>query len=342
MIDKIRLIVEDANVPENMNGLFTFYKGKNKKNEVKIYKCFLEFEEHSEINNILVEDLEDEEQESVLKQYRINLTWFENKKLGKTRLRIDGNLRKWYYGINSSRDLSKKAFIDCIKILAEKIEMEENKLWNAKVTKLETGVTLKLKKKHRGIVNCIFDYKAFHKNTFGETGVEFKSENYDVIFYDHLRRVYNQKEKLERTYKKLAKNNFLFRYEIQSHKVSGTDMFKGKLDTLLRLKSNWKYIGENLLKTLNTVTFVNIVSPEIYSGIKGGTKKQMSKYLIYKGIKSIGIENFRILVEQMNPKKRSKYKKDFLNLYEQFLDIEKENYEVIFTQKVTGKIQSLN
>lgn len=342
MVDKIRIIVEDVDLPIDLKGLYTFYRNQSKKNGIIIHKCFLELEEHKELNKVLVEDLEEEEQEKVLKKYRINLTWFENKGLGKIRLRIDGNLRKWYYGLDSSRDLSKKAFVDCIRLLSDKIGVEENKLWNATVTKLETGVTLKLKEKHRGIVNCIFDYKAFHKNTFDNTGVEFKSENYDVIFYDHLRRVYNQKDKRERLYKKLAKNNFLFRYEIQSHKVSGTDMFKRKLDTLLRIRSNWKYIGENLIKTLNTVTFVNVVSPEIYSGIKGGTKKQMSKYLTYQGIKGIGIENFRILVEQMNPKKRSQYKKEFLKLYEEFLEIEKEDYEVVFTQKVAGKIQSLN
>lgn len=342
MVDKIRMIIEDVELPSNLKGLYTFYRNQSENNGIVIHKCFLELEKHKELNKALVDDLEEEKQEEVLKKYRINLTWFENKKIGRIRLKIDGNLRKWYYGLDSSRDLSKKAFVDCIRLLSSKIEVEENKLWNATVTKLETGVTLKLKEKHRGIVNCIFDYKAFDKNIFNTTGVEFKGENYDVIFYDHLRRIYNQKDKREKLYKKIAKNNFLFRYEIQSHKVSGTTMFKNKLNTLLRIKSNWKYIGENLLKTLDIVIFVNILSPEIYSEIKGGTKKQMTKYLIYQGIKKIGVENFRILVEQMNPKKRSQYKKEFLKLYEEFLDVEKKNYEVIFTQKVINKIQSLN
>ena len=237
--------------------------------------------------------------------------------------------------------MNKKDFIEVVRFLANDIGISENKLWNAKVTKLETGVTIKLRDEHRAIFNCIFGYKAFRKNIYDNTGVEFKGENYDLIFYDMLRNIFNKKDKLERSYRKLSKNNFFLRYEIQGHKVSGMDMFKNKSNTLLKLKSNWKYLGQNLLDTLDKVEFVDVISPDTYMDIKGGTKKQMSHYLIYKGIKKIGLENVRQLIEQMNPKKRAEYKKDFIKIYEEHLVKDRRNYEVIFRQKVEKKLSSL-
>lgn len=336
MYDKLKLSLDKIALSEQAFSSFTLFGRAKKNNKIEVYKRY--------INNVSVkQDYEQPDAEHTSSEkYRIVLTLLRDNEYNKSKLLVEGNLRKWYYGKHNIRDLNKKDFCLSVRMLAKTIGIEENLLWNASVTKLETGVTLKLKEEHRGIVNCIFDYKAFRKNTYDNSGVEFKGENYDVIFYDMLRRVFNQKNKLERTYKKLTKKNFLFRYEIQGHKVSGMDMFKGKANTLLKLKTNWKYIGTNLINTLNQVKFVNTISPMIYLDIKGGNKTQMTNYLTYKGIESIGLENFRQLIEQMNPKKRSEYKKAFLLIHDEHLRKDKENYKSVFTRKLQDKIDSLN
>lgn len=134
---------------------------------------------------------------------------------------IIGSIRKWYFGINSRQDLSLKKYKKCIRALAKIAGVPVIQIWDATVTQLEIGVTPLLKPKDRSIFHCIYDYKNMPKNIFDKNGVEFKSSNYDVIFYDMLRRMYNRKDKKQELYKKIAKNNFLLRYEIQAHKVSG-------------------------------------------------------------------------------------------------------------------------
>ena len=164
-----------------------------------------------------------------------------------------------------------------------------------------------MKDEEKGVLCCIFDYIASRKNTYSDSGVEFKSSNYDVIFYDVLRRIYNRKGKKQSQLKKIAKNNFLFRYEIQCHKISGTPMFENKLNTLLKIYDSWDYIGENLLKTFCAVKFVNVLSPEISVELKESTLKTMKNYLVYQGMKKIGLENVRVLTGKMKKEKRISY-----------------------------------
>jgi len=276
-----------------------------------------------------------------LDKYKLSVIINENTSLNKSQLIIDGSIRKWFTGADSTRDLTRKEFVKCINRIAQLVGLDDKSIWDAKVTQLETGVTLKFKPKYRGIINCIFDYKSFVKNTFDRYGVEFKSSNYDLIFYDQLRRVYNKKGKKQRIYNKLDKKIFVLRYEIQSHKVSGTPMFEGELDTLYKIKNNWKYIGENLIKTLEKVEIKDILSPEIFIDLINGAKTEMNKYLMYEGIKEIGVENLRTLLSQIKNKKRSEYKKYYLELFDNYQEIEKENYEVILRQKLKKRIKQL-
>ena len=67
----------------------------------------------------------------------------------------------------------------------------------------------------------------------------------------------------------------------------------------------------------------------------------MSEFLIYKGIKAIGIEKTRLLIETLNPKKRTDCRKKYNEIYEKHLIEDRRNYEDIFRQKVAKKVKSI-
>ncbi|MEO2059825.1 MAG: hypothetical protein ABGW76_07070 [Mesonia sp.] len=322
MIDKTKLILENVDLFPNKELGYHTYGNRRRNKDVNSYRRFI--------------SLSDEKN-----AYELEIHLNHNIRFDKKQLVVDGNLRKWYFGKDSRQDFTKKKFLQCINLLSNKIGIDDASLYNAKVTKLETGVILRLKQKERAIINSIFGYKGFDKNTYDKYGVEFKSSNYDVIFYDHLRRVYNQKGKRQSNFGKITNKNFLFRYEIQSHKMSGTPMFKEKLNTLLKVRNNWDYIGQNLIKTLGDVEFVKVISPETYVSIKNGGKKEMTKYLTFKGMEAIGIENFRVLLEQMTNKHKSEFKKDFVTLYNSFLEAEKMDYKKFLIRKLKKRVKAL-
>ncbi len=318
MIDKIKFCVNDFKISKEDLKSFRNY-GKAKANEnIEVYVKYL-------ANN----------------NHKLALKLAYDLRFNNHRLYIEGSLRKWYYGKHNIQDFNFKDFTECIYLLSKSLNIETNKLWNSKVTKLETGITLRFKKEDEGIVFCISRYKRFKKNIYETKGVKFKGKNYNLIFYDKMREIYNDKEKLERNYRKITKNNFLFRYEIQGQKVSGMDMFKSKANTLLKVKNNWKYLGQNLISTLDTVEFIDVISPQMYMNLKGGSITEISEFLIYKGMKSINIENTRMLIEELNPKKRSDCRKKVKRIYEKHLDQEKRNYEAIFRQTVEKKVISI-
>ena len=342
MIDKIKIMLENTYIADEKRMGYKQYKAVKKPNTfVNVKYIPLDKNKHDSF----FEDNENEEDDiksiKEIKEHRIKIILIDYLDENKTKLIIEGSIRKWHFGIDRTQDLKKSEFIYCIDKIAQEIGIEDKSLWNATVTQLETGVTIRMKDEHRGIVNCIFDYQAFQKNTFGQFGVEFSGANYDVIFYDQIRRIYNRSDKKERQYKKLTENNFFLRYEIQGHKVSGMEMFRNNFDTLLKIRSNWKSVAENLVLTLEEVKFVNVISPDLYVELKQGEKKQMTNYLTFKGLQSIGLENFRILLQQMKSRKKSTFKGDFIELYEQFSEKDKKEYKKIFTRKLEQKLNSL-
>ncbi|WP_044402045.1 hypothetical protein [Lacinutrix sp. Hel_I_90] len=323
MIDKIKFLLRNYPVNEEMRNSYRKF-GKSRFNpEINVLVKYLTREENLCKKN---------------KKHSLKLTLAYDTKHGNHKLYIEGSIRKWYYGKYNIRDFNYKDFCQCISLLSKRLEIEENILWNAEITKLETGVTIRFTKEFEGIALCVSRYKNFKKNTYEDKGVKFKGKNYHVIFYDKIREIYNDKDKLERSYDKITKNNFLFRYEIQGHKVSGMKMFKNKVDTLLKVKNNWKYLGDNLIMTLDKVEFIDVISPEAYINLRGGAITEMSEFLIYKGIKAIGIEKTRLLIETLNPKKRTKCRKKYNGIYEKHLIEDRQNYEDIFRQKLLEKL----
>ena len=341
MIDKIVINLKNVVIPEEKRKGYKSFKAVSKPNTfVRVKYIALSKQKQSEFYDDILHIEDEIETLKEIDKHRVKVMLIDYLNKGTTTLIVEGSIRKWYFGKDRTQDFKRKEFIHAIDSLAYEIGIEDKSIWNAKVTQLETGLTIRMKDKHRGIISCIFDYKNFKKHTFDEYGVEFSGANYDVIFYDQIRKIYNRKEKKEKTHDKVTKNNFFLRYEIQGHKVSGMDMFNPRLNTLLKIRSNWKYIGENLLNTLNTVMFVNIIDPETYVEVKNGEKKSLSKFLVLKGLQFIGLENFRILVKQMKSKKKPDFKKYFIKVYEDFENKKKENYKDIFTEKLIKKINS--
>lgn len=326
MVDKIKFLVTNYPVEEDM---------------LKSYKRFGSSRFNPEIFVFIKYLTRDEDLGKKNKKHSLKLILAYDTKFGNHKLYVEGSIRKWYYGKYNIRDFNYKDFCHCISLLSKKLGIEENILWNAEITKLETGVTIRFTKEFEGIALCVSRYKNFKKNTYEDKGVKFKGKNYHVIFYDKIREIYNDKDKLERSYDKITKNNFLFRYEIQGHKVSGMKMFNKKVDTLLKLKNNWKYLGDNLIKTLDKVEFIDIISPEAYINIRGGAITEMSEFLIYKGMKSISVEKTRLLIETLNPKKKTNCRKKYNEIYEKHLIEDRRNYEDIFRQIVAKKVKSI-
>ncbi len=343
MIDNIKIIIDNVDIDEkNFIKRFKHFHRSTYKRQEKYY-----------FSGFITPDLEGLEEDLFNDNFakddkpRLKIKLKKDIELDNFTLSIQGSIRKWFYGVRSSQDFTKKKFSKCINDLANLIGIKENEIWRGKITKIETGITLRLKDKHRGMIHDIFKYKNARKNTFSDIGVEFKSANYDVIFYDLVERIFNKGSKgkgknKKSTKKKINKNNFLFRYEIQSHKVSGTKMFQDKLNTVYNIERNWDYIGKNLLDTIEEVVFLKNVSIEDYTILKEGTLKTIKEYLIIMGIKKITPTITSNLISKMSNRKKGEFKKNIFQIYEKYEQKTKTDNKIIFVQELKRRIAKLS
>lgn len=173
--------------------------------------------------------------------------------------------------------------------------MEKGNLWEAKVTKIEIGVTTglsqfrRLSAIDRNFLLCISNHKDLGEGAvYPNETVKFKGGKYSVIFYDKNTEIFSERGKKRKIGNKINRYFFSLRYEIQINKVSNVKLFEGKINTLTKVKEHWAEIGKELTESLNKTRYVNVISEEQIKTLDNCNKKEMEEYLIYKGMEAVG------------------------------------------------------
>lgn len=264
---------------------------------------------------------------------------------------IHRNLRKEIYGEARADDLNYGKFKKAIDKYSSMFGIEESRMLKARVTKIELGVTLRLKKNMEAIIPCFVSCQNLpEKVMYGNTGVSFIGENYSVSFYDKLKRILDNKETLKNQKRrsinepKLRKNYFWLRYEIKIEKVSGFNFgnYKESISTIKKVLDNWNLHADMLYKMIGNVEFVDFLSPEIEVDLKGKSHGALDKLLMFHGINYIGKEKFFTqFIPLLNYSKQSFYRNHYKEHYENFVQKSQNGYYGILDNAIIKKLKSL-
>jgi len=267
---------------------------------------------------------------NVKRPFRLKLMLYYDDVKDEFTIGFNGSIRKWYFGSNTRKDLNYSEFLDCIKLLSIKIGLREIDLWKAKITQLESGITLLLKSYLKGIMNCLAKYRNFSRE-IEKTTLYFKGKrnkdgmdsNYKIKCYEkNLEMNKNNKSFFDNPIKMNVLKKFLFlRTELDVKKVSGVNFFKEKANTLEKIKNNWNEINLELIKRFEAIQFVDLISEEKVIDVTILGKRDYKKYMQFENIKKNGfyeeLEKFELT--NLDTNKTKKLKAYFKN-YEMFLD----------------------
>lgn len=112
--------------------------------------------------------------------------------------------------------------------------------------------------------------------------------------------------------------------KIKSVKQFNQRDFKGKIESLEKLKNGFRDVADSLYKLSMDITFVDVISPEIsrkmiQSQLKGKGKKEFDDYLIYLGLKEYGIVKFvNFVTPLLNTSIKLSYIKSLEKLYNSY------------------------
>lgn len=258
------------------------------------------------------------------------------------RVVITNSIRKWFFNTEVIGDFNKVEFEECLNLISGKLYVSFDILLNAKVTKVEYGANLSFRDQYRCFYACIYSHFDLKKKCiYGDETIEFKGENRSVIFYD---KVTEQKGKTfkAKNQKKLNDVILLLRYEIKVSKMSGAPE-KPLMSYLSDILKNWDKVADLWYKELDKITFVNDMNPKVYDYLKDAKIKPIKDYLIYLGMKNLGLENWRlILSDRVYTKIRKSTIDSQLKIYEEFNSmIQEEDFEKLFRVKVQEKVEKL-
>lgn len=348
MVDRIKFSVDNASLgPDILEKMF--YPGRKKKNGNTVYQY----------QNNYVNDEDDDDTEK-LKYQRYLFIQYKvyadpkplpgNSYLTRNELIIHTNLRKDQFGQGTVKDLRFIDFEEVIRKKVGKFGISEKMFWNARVTKLELGVTLQLKSKMKGFLSCLDNFNGItHKNIYGDDGISYVGENYSVSLYNKLEKMWKNKELFPNTSnkkkskEKVSRKNYLLRFELKIEKVSGfyRSSFRGKIDRLKDIRDNWNYLGKALLDLYADINYIDILSPEVEDTINGQELKPMDKFLKYQGIKAIGEDKFFNQILPLMKGGGTKFRKAYHNLINEYRKKYSLDYQVEFSEKLESRIQSL-
>lgn len=312
----------------------------------------------NEIYKFSINDSENEFSDYSFKNLFITYSRAFGEKEGK--LTIHQNIRKNYInykGLNVFKDLNYQDFVEIINLYANEFEIPREIFWKASITQLELGVNLKFKMHISSIISSFSQLKRVQKRFLVDnSALYFKAKKFEIVAYDKLDRASEQKEvfpkaskiKRKKLVNKISKNNSILRFELKIKSVKQFNQrdFKGKIESLEKLKNGFRDVADSLYKLSMDITFVDVISPEIsrkmiQSQLKGKGKKEFDDYLIYLGLKEYGIVKF---VNFVTPLLNTSIKLSYLKSLEKLYNSYKKNngyVRITFFNKLRNKLDLL-
>jgi len=236
-------------------------------------------------------------------------------------LSITGSIRKWYFQENSKKDLKLDEFIKCLKKIANILYVDYEVLLKAKVTKLEIGITLSLPPHLRELKNCFISYGHSERKEYNNDTLYFNYQNFKLVIYDKYLEIngidsVEKKAMMTNVQKKVYNARYFFRFEISIKKMSGTN-FSEKYDTIAKILKNWNELAITINEQINAIKFLDALSED--KDFEINTKKQLDRFLIFKSMKEITINDFLSYVKEKVLGNKSRMLNDYINIYNEHI-----------------------
>lgn len=235
-----------------------------------------------------------------------------NKKTKVYNLIVNGSIRKWFFGKNVRRDITKKQLKKSLSILAEELNISEQKVLDANITKMELGATLVLKPifllLRQGFISYTKMLKRPYKSTdyFGDKS----TSSYSIIIYNKLYETCKKNNaKLFRAIR-LKDKIYFCRFEISLNSISDVKFFNRNCKTFNQLFENWNIVVHEILRTANKLKYVDSMSKFKYPNkVTRTTARNRKQYYFIqnKGLAKIirEISNSSLTPDQKKNKKVS-------------------------------------
>lgn len=247
-------------------------------------------------------------------------------RLKDSRVKIEGNLRKWKYGKNSAvRDLNYIDFCSCIKLIAHRLGVEEEWVWNLEITYIEMGANIKLPRSYERFIPSLISYPELSLDRWKESTVYFHGAKYSLIFYDKLKELRDRRFISAYAAKKLIKKIFVLRFEIKINAKSGYRK-KDYIQNLNSVRLNWNFLVDDWLSTFKKAKIVDLFSDSVE--IKKGSmaKRQVFNYVNFLFINEIGLDRGLYYYQYFMKNRKSEAVGFIQNLYKKYKTGENWNY----------------
>ena len=228
--------------------------------------------------------------------------------------KIDGSLRKWWYGNRSIRDLDFYTFSECLDVLAKKLGITSHQLLDSGVTYLEIGGNIRLHRKYDFIIPSMISYPRLQKIHYTEQTTYFKSRNRTICSYDKVMEIYKHGGLSKTQYEKISKNIFVMRYEHKLTTPSGTNL-RGKMNTLYKIKINWNFLIDDWEDNFRKIQFAQFQKPKLVDSNKFMTRTELKNFAIAIAVKNEGFGFFNnVINSRFNPNHKSQERKNLVEI----------------------------
>ncbi|MFN3967755.1 hypothetical protein [Flavobacterium sp.] len=237
------------------------------------------------------------------------------------RLRINGSLRNWFFNENSIKNLTKPQYIDCNKKIAEKLGISYEVLIKAKNTKIESGITIRLKTEYKNLLKCFVWYKNFKRVEERDTSLYFRGKFYDFILYEKNIQIKSKyrfaRNKFTRAKTTEIEESYL-RFEVKVKAVSGVTFYKKNAGTIEKVIENWDTIIIQIQQYFENIKFIDMnASEKEFNNISAS---ELKKYLMFKGIRENGMYKTIDLLNKINLGTNiTKYRNEIFSLYQSYI-----------------------
>ncbi len=281
MVDNITLRV-NCNLPKP-NGRLLLYLEPRRGKERKIYKLMIDNNGHQ----LTITDYGDH-------------------------FNISGSIRKFHLGKYTYEDIKPQDLPVIAKKLAKLLIVKPSDIANAVITKLEFGKTFTLwGSTCRSIQSKIFSFSTFEPIVEGGT-VTFKAQDFQFKLYDKAKEIVAKNPKLKKDFLETNK----LRIELRMQDRKGVDEKGRGIVSFSDLANNYRMLIVTFLREIKRLQFKS--EDEKYDSVSFKSKKikDLKRYLIYKGILNIGVnQTFHFLKEiDCSIQGKSLYKAQFLKL----------------------------
>lgn len=249
---------------------------------------------------------------------------------------VSGSLRKWYFGNkNAVMDFNYKTFLHCIAILSSKLKVKQIDFWESKVTYLEIGGNIKLKRKYDCIIPSMSSYPRLGKAQIKDETVYFKGTNYELIAYDKIKEIFKDRASNKSIRDKINKGVFVLRFEIKLKCPSGTPL-KNKVKTLNHIKNNWGYLIEYWKTSFLKIEMIQMQNPKLILKKEYATRRELKDFFSIMLINNVGVDSiYQIINSSVKDKKQER--NHFRNLLEKYEANTLSEYQKVVIEALQSK-----